>query len=183
MNRAPALLLVCLLASLLTACSAQRQIAATTQPVAEMAGLSATIPDPDVQAIVSPPAGWKAEPLKVAERSQHRVWISPSGDTAYGVIFVRLPLPVGSDLALIGFMMEMKKTEGDGKLLDKRRDAAGVLRFIAEDPKHTIFARLITDGWLCWITYGGTLTGKPVNVAELLLASRAREATIIGLPK
>lgn len=123
------------------------------------------------------------EPLKVAERSRHRVWISPSGSTAYGVIFVRLPLPVGSDLALMGFMMEMKKTEGEGKLLDKRRDPSGALRYIAENPQHTIFARLITDGWLCWIAYAGTLTGKSVNVGELLLASRAREATIIGLPE
>ncbi len=172
-----------LLPLLLSACAAQRHIATTTQPVAEMAGLSATYADVDLQALVSPPAGWKADPLKVAERSWHRVWVSPTGDTAYGVIFIKLPLPVGSELALMGFMMEMKKTEGEGRILDKRRDDAGALRYTAENPTHTIFARLITDGWLCWITYAGTLTGKPVNVEEILLASRAREATIIGLPE
>ncbi|MFI5378243.1 MAG: hypothetical protein ACHRHE_02955 [Tepidisphaerales bacterium] len=184
MKRQPALVLFLLVIPvLLSACTTQRRIASTTQPVAEMAGLSAPRPDKELQAIVSPPAGWKAEPLKVGDRSWHRVWVSPTGSTAYGVIFIKLPLPVGSELALMGFMMEMKKTEGEGKLLDKRRDESGSLRYIAENPTHTVFARLFTDGWLCWIAYAGTLTGKPVDVGEMLLAARAREATIIGLPE
>ena len=183
LRRLTLIISVLLLPLVLSACAAQRHIATTTRPVAEMAGLSATVVDPDLQAIVSPPAGWKADPLKVTDRSWHRVWISPTGDTAYGVIFIKLPLPVGSDLALMGFMMEMKKTEGEGKILDKRRDETGALRYTAENPQHTIFARLFTEGWLCWIAYAGTLTGKPVNVEEVLLAARAREATIIGLPE
>ncbi len=185
MQRSPFVhLVVFLVPVLLSACvSQQTPVAATTQPVAETRGLSPTQADFDVQALVSPPAGWKADPLKTTDRSLHRVWISPTGSTAFGVIFVRLPLPVGSELALMGFMMEMKKTDSQSKLIEKHRDESGALRYVAENGQHTIFAKLVTDGWLCWVGYAGTLTGKPVDVEELLLAARAREALIIGLPK
>jgi hypothetical protein len=76
----------------------------------------------DVDAICFPPRGWKLDPAAAASDHVHRVWVSPSGLTAYGVIYFTLPLPVGADLALWGFLGEMKRNEGDSSLLGKQRD-------------------------------------------------------------
>ena len=55
--------------------------------------------DPMVQARVAPPVGWKLDPYKTSSSHKHAVWLSPSGRTAYGVIYFSLPLPVGLRIA------------------------------------------------------------------------------------
>src|SRR5438105_1003294 len=95
-------LFLCLpLALLSLACTPHHNAALpTTIPATAPTGLSAPVANEDVQAIVCPPLGWKADVLKSSERHTHQVWISPSGDTAYGVIQMKLPLPVGPELVL-----------------------------------------------------------------------------------
>jgi hypothetical protein len=161
----------------------QRYVATTTQPATSVVGLVESEPNLEVEAIVSPPAGWRKDPLKNSSRHAHQVWVSPTGDTAYGVIRARLPLPVGADLALMGFMAEMRRSEGEGILIsrDYDHDLPG-LRFIAEGGPYRIHANLTTHGFATWTVYAGVLRGRPVNEAEFELAARAREATIIGLP-
>src|SRR5581483_935550 len=65
-----------------------------------------------VDAYAAVPAGWHADPLKVSATHKHQVWLSPTGHTAYGIIHFTLPLPVGHDLALWGFLENMKRSEG-----------------------------------------------------------------------
>jgi hypothetical protein len=161
-----------------------RHIAATTQPTSPLTGLSEPAPLEVVEAIVAPPLGWKPDPLKQSATHKHQVWISPTGNTAYGVIHVQMPLPLGPDLALIGFMSSMRKSEGEGILLEHHTDPAlPGIRFVAEGGLYKLRAILVTRDWVAWAVYAGTLRGKPEIAGELNLAERAREATIIGLPQ
>jgi hypothetical protein len=136
-----------------------------------------------VQAMVVPPLGWKPEPLKSSARHNHQVWISPSGSTAYGVIYINLPFPVGSELTLWGFLQEMQRVEGQANLISKENDPhLQGLRFVAEGGLYTIRANLIVNGFNAWAVYAGTLKEKPINEQELTLARSAREQTTVGLP-
>lgn len=158
---------------------------ATTLPTTVPSGLQEPTPTASVEAIATPPIGWKPDPLKKSPNHTHQVWISPSGNTAYGIIHAHMPLPVGPELALTGFLSAMRKTEGEATLLSKEPDPDDQpqLRFVAEGGKYKIRAKLITHGWITWVVYAGTLRGKPDVPAELKLAERAREATVVGLPE
>jgi hypothetical protein len=135
---------------------------------------------PELDATVAPPPGWRPDPMKVSGRHQHQVWISPAGTTAYGVIHFTLPLPVGEEIALHGFLAEMKKSEGEATLLSRNRDGDR-LRFVAEGGKYRIRGILVTQGFHGWAVYAGTLRGREVAVDDLELAVQARENTALGL--
>jgi hypothetical protein len=142
----------------------------------------ALVPDTDVNAMVAIPPNWHPDPLKSSAEHTHQVWISPSGHTAYGVIYFKLPLPVGTDLALWGFLNQMKKSEGEATLLSKQYDPKiDGLRFVAEGGLYTVRTTLFTEGFHGWAIYAGTLRKFPVNAEELREAERAREATRIGI--
>jgi len=120
--------------------SASPQLASYSVP-----GLAEPTPASSVNALVTPPDGWVLEPQKSSATHVHLTWISPSTRTAYGVIHFTLPLPVGADIALWGFMREMQRTEGEGTLRSKTRDAdlPGV-RFVAEGGRYTVRVNLVT---------------------------------------
>jgi hypothetical protein len=144
-------------------------------------GLSAPIFISALQASCVPPVNWKPDPLKQSATHTHQVWISPGGNTAYGVINFRLPLPVGHELALWGFLNEMRTTEGEATLLEKGWDPnLGTLRFVAEGGKYTVRTNLFVHGFTGWAVYAGTLRAFPVNQNELDLAERARQNTVVG---
>jgi hypothetical protein len=140
--------------------------------------------DVDVAAVCDPPIGWKPSPLKINANHVHQVWVSPSGATAYGVIYLKLPLPVGQNLALGGFLDHMKSTEGAAKLLSRQDDPnLPGIRFVAEGKVHTIRVNFIVNGWEGWAVYAGTNTGKKVDQDELDIALRARTNTVVGWPE
>lgn len=144
-------------------------------------GLSAPIFISALQASCAPPVNWKPDPLKQSATHTHQVWISPGGNTAYGVIYFRLPLPVGHELALWGFLNEMRTTEGEATLLEKRWDPnLGALRFVAAGGQYTVRTNLFVRGFTGWAVYAGTLRAFPVNQNELDLAERARQNTVVG---
>jgi hypothetical protein len=150
---------------------------------AEMRGLSLPAFDSDVEAVCDPPIGWKADPLKKSPNHIHKTWLSPTGQTSYGVIHFKMPLPAGNSVALTGFMSQMKKTEGEATLISHQDDdnLRGI-RFVAEGGLYKIRANLIADGWEGWVVYEGTLRkGQPID-AEIDLATRAREHTSVGKP-
>src|SRR6185503_11438885 len=64
-----------------------------------------------VKATVVPPLGWTRLPVQKSADHTHETWLSPSGDTAYGIIHFSLPLPLGADIALCGFLREMRNRE------------------------------------------------------------------------
>ncbi len=133
--------------------------------------------------MVAVPDGWKPDPLKKSEKHTHQVWISPSGNTAYGVIHFTLPLALSAEFVLPFFMSEMRRTEGEATLLSRQSDEAlpGV-RFEAEGGEYRLSVNLITSGSEGWAIYAGVLRDKAVNVAELALAKEAREITRVGIP-
>jgi hypothetical protein len=140
------------------------------------------VPNRDVQALVAPPRGWAPDPPKLTRGHQHQTWISPSGRTAYGVIHFVLPLPVGHDLTLWGFLREMKRTEGESILVSKKWDEnLRAVRFVADGGKYRVRTSLFLRGWEGWMVYAGTLRSEPVEQNELALAERAREHTALGL--
>ena len=139
--------------------------------------------DPDLIAVCDPPEGWKQDPTKKGWNNIHKVWLSPTRETAYGVIHFSMPLPVGANLALGGFLKEMKKTEGTANLLSKQDDPKlPGIRFVAEGGKYCIHAYLMVNGWQGWAIYAGTLRGVADPPDELDMATRAREYTKVGRP-
>jgi hypothetical protein len=169
---------------LLTGCSSTPKQTTHGWSAAETVGLSPPFFDPDVDAICTPPLGWKANPLKSSPNHNHQVWLSPNGDTAYGVIHFKIPLPVGQNLAFDGFLSQMKQTEGEATLLDRHDDPTlPGIRFIAAGGIYVIRANLLVSTWEGWAVYAGTLKSGPILQNELDLAIRAREHTRVGRPE
>jgi hypothetical protein len=166
------------------ASAASRQSAPrpTAQTAAFREELAAPLEIPELDASVVAPRGWTAEPFKTSPRHNHLVWVSPTGDAAYGVIYFTLPLPVGNEIALRGFLAEMKRSEGEAALLSKNRDGER-LRFVAEGGKYRIRGILLTKGFHGWAVYAGTLRSRALPVDELALAVQARENTALGLER
>ena len=150
--------------------------ALSDNPLAQPVGMA------ELDAVVVPPAGWRADPLKRSRNHAHQAWISPSGNTAYGVIRMSLPLPfIGPDVILPRFLNQMRETEGEARLLSRRNDPAlPGIRFIAEGGQYRLRANLITRGFRAWTVYAGTLRAKPEVPQELQVAEVAREETRIG---
>jgi hypothetical protein len=157
---------------------------ATRPAMSLIQGLSNPVIVESVDAYCVPPDGWKAEPLKSSSEHAHQIWISPSGNTAYGVIRFNLPLPVGHDLALWGFLREMRKSEGEATLVNKAWDPdAHGLRFVADGGLYTVRTILRVRGFRGWAVYAGTLREKSVEPSELKIAETARENTVVQLAR
>jgi hypothetical protein len=134
-----------------------------------------------VNAMVDPPIGWRADPLKSSGSHTHQTWVSPTGRTAYGVIHFSMPLPVGHNLALWGFLREMRRTEGEADLMSKQWDEnSELLRFVAQGGLYVIRTNLSVSGTHGWACYAGTLKNQPIEQDELELAQIAREHTRFG---
>ena len=157
---------------------------ATGQTGLDIVGLSVPFFDPDVNAVCDPPVGWKPQALKSTPDHNDQVWLSPTGETAYGVIHFRMPLPVGRSLAFTAFLSQMKKTEGDATLFYKHDDPSlPGIRFIAQGGMYVIRANLLVSGWDGWAVYAGTLKSGQILPKELDFAVRAREHTRVGRPQ
>ena len=167
-----------------TGCSSTPKQVAANWGAADNAGLALPFFDVDVDAVCMPPVGWKPNPLKSSSNHDHQVWLSPTGDTAYGVIHFKIPLPVGQNLAFDGFLSQMKQTEGEATLMERHDDPnLPGIRFIAAGGKYVIRGNLLVATWEGWTVYAGTLKSGPILQNELDLAVRAREHTRIGRPE
>ncbi len=157
---------------------------ATTRPANTFAriGLNELTKVEPIHALCAPPVGWLPEPLKSSGNHTHQVWLSPSGNTAYGVIRFSLPFPVGPDLVLPFFLSEMRESEGSATLVEKHHDEkVGGLRFVAEGGMYTVRSIMVTRGWQGWSVYAGTVRDEPINRTELDLAEMAREHTQVDV--
>jgi hypothetical protein len=134
-----------------------------------------------VEASCDPPIGWRLKPPEHNNRYEQRIWVSPSGLTAYGITRIQLPWPVGPDIILWGYVNELRRREGQGIILRKSDDAKlPGLRAVVEGGKYRIRINLVTQSWDAWAVYAGTLRASPVNEGELRLAEAAREHTVVG---
>ena len=103
----------------------------------------------------------------------HQVWISPSGHTAYGIIHFTLPVPISPDVALWGFLQNMKQREGEANLLSKQWDSnLSQLRFVVEGGLYTVRCNLFLRGLQGWSVYAGTLRKEKIEADELAQAER-----------
>ncbi len=141
-----------------------------------------------VNAVARPPIGWSCEPLKQSEKHTHQVWLSPSGKTAYGIIYFVMPgiadvLPVPMNWVLDGFLDAMRNDQGEATLLSRQDDPdLPGIRFVAEGGLYTTHTNLITAGRHGWAIYVGTLRSQPGAPDEIELAEQAREQTQIRIP-
>lgn len=159
----------------------------TSRPVGN---LGKGVFDERVEAFVVPPTGWTIDKEQVTDEHTHLVWLSPTGDTAYGVIYFRVPaiaalVPNGKFLherALSGFMDQYAQDQGEATLISQEwDDERNAMRFVAEGGLYKIRPILSVRGRSGWSVYAGTLSGNTERPAELEVAVRAREATRVGL--
>jgi hypothetical protein len=151
---------------------------------ADTRGLSLPTYNADVNAVCDPPIGWKPDPLKTTDNHTDQVWLSPTRDTAYGVIHFTMPLPIGQNLAFNAFLTQMQKTQGEAKLLDRKDDPnLPGIRFTAEGKIYVIRVNFFVQTWEGWAVYAGTHKSGPILQDELETAIRAREHTHVGTPK
>ena len=95
-----------------------------------------------------------------------------------------MPLPMGNGTALWGFLKEMKRTEGEARLISKQRDPdRKALNFVAEGGHYTVRANILTRGTRGWAIYAGTKRGREVVPDELKVAEQARDHTTPGVPR
>ena len=171
-------LILCL--ALVSGCASHSRLPQPTTTA--LSELCPPVANTQLQARVTPPIGWKPDPIKLSDKHRHQVWLSPTGDTAYGVIYFDLPIPIGDQLTLSGFLDEMKNSEGEANLISKINDGTlPGIRFVAEGGLYRIRCNLTTSGFHGWVVYAGTLRARPVNVEELKVAELARERTRVGL--
>lgn len=126
--------------------------------------------------------GWEAKPMEKSHRHAHVTWVSPSGNTAYGIIHFALPFPVPASWVVGPFLDEMKIAEGESRLVGQVYEdpQLGGVRFVAEGSKHKTRVNLLTSGFRGWAIYVGTNRGGEEVPQEMRLAEMARERTITG---
>jgi hypothetical protein len=163
--------------------SANRELPPAAQPACakQVPGLTPLELRSDLEALVDPPIGWRADEIKQNARHVHQVWLSPSGKTAYGVILMKLPWPVGPDLLLWGFLDRMKQTEGQAQVLAKQKDEKlPGYRLVLNGDHYCLRCTLIVHDWRAWAVYAGTVRSAPILQSELELAEKARDDTVVG---
>lgn len=127
---------------------------------------------------IDPPADWRYEVTSLSDRHEHVTWIGPGNNTACGILYFRLPWPVGTELAFrYGFLEEMRRKEGVATVLFKQwDDEKECLRFTVDSKQFHTEGNFFVRGWEGWMIYAGTRLGEPVNEAEFETARRVREA-------
>lgn len=127
---------------------------------------------------IDPPPGWRYELTSESDRHEHVTWISPSGHTACGILYFKLPFPVGHEMAFRhGFLAEMKHAEGVANVLEKRWDPEiEALRFVVESRLYHVRANFFVRGWEGWMFYAGRKLGQPIDEQEMSLAEQVKES-------
>jgi hypothetical protein len=156
----------------------------TTQSLSAI-GLSDPYPIPQVDAVVAPPAGWRADSIIAESDNTHQVFVSPTGDTAYGIIHFKMPLPVPASWTYPSFLSNMKERAGEATVIvpAQKDDTLPGLRFTVDSGDYRMRINLICKGLRGWSVYAGSLRARPENVREIELAERARDATVTGLSR
>ena len=146
--------------------------------------------DPRVEAFILPPQGWEMDPPKINDVRTHLTWLSPTGDTAYGVVYFDVPMiasfmPGGRflhDKAADGYLEEFgKEVGGATEVAREYDDDLNAMRVTADGGPYRVRNVLRIRGRKGWSVYAGTLLANDVRADELAVAVAAREATRVGL--
>jgi hypothetical protein len=169
--------------ALLVACAGGCQSSAPTtnrrliehQAMIDFSGLQPAETMEAVKASCSVPHQWEALPVKKTGLYSHQQWKSPSTHTGFGVVYIRLPLPLSERTLLWFAKREYTKASEDGKLIAQWTDDLGREWFEAQNNKYHVQGYAIIRGFNAWVVYFGSKTNYPPDVAELGLAARAVE--------
>ncbi|MEM7808131.1 MAG: hypothetical protein AAF561_08480 [Planctomycetota bacterium] len=179
-----------LTATLLVGCGGRSTLDVDERPTSRPVGTLGTgFFEPRVEAFVIPPKTWRLDPPKINDERSHLTWLSPTGDTAYGVVYFNVPgittiLPTEflHRRAADRYIEEFDKEVGDATLESQAWDESiDAMRLVAEGGPYRVRSMLRIRGNRGWSVYAGTLRENAVNEAELDLAVSAREATQVGL--
>jgi hypothetical protein len=179
----PGLLAVLLMGG--TGCSTAQPVSVRSliqhQAMIDFSGLKSVEHYEAVKSQAAAPAKWQALALKRHSLYTDMQWKSPSGSTAVGVAYVKMPLPLGAR-GLVWFARTRYAKQSDGgRVIDEWVDHLGRAWFEAENNKYHVRAFVVTKGFEAWVVYMGRKTTVPTDVSELALAARAME-TIVPLP-
>ena len=153
--------------------------APTTAPASRPVATAASPAELRAQPV--PPANWRPEPTERDKQSVRQVWVSPTRETGYGIVYFSMPLPFGPGLALPGFIGETTKAKGPTTLISRQADPrTGGISFIADLPLYRMHGIIQTRGFSGWVVYATTTRGHPVQDDEFALAVQARDATNVG---
>lgn len=171
-----------LTASLLGGCQAAQQVPAARllqhQALIDFSGLRPAEVVPDVRVRAAVPQTWVVHGVEKKALYTHQQWKSASGKTAVGVVYVRLPLPVGSDVMLWMARQQYAKQSDDGKDLGTWEDALGRKWFEAETSKYHARGYVIVNGLDAWVVYSGFRLDASPEPADIALAARCVDAFV-----
>ena len=145
------------------------------QAMIDFSGLQLAETVEAVKASCSVPHQWETLPVKKTPLYAHQQWKSPSTHTGFGVVYIRLPLPLSERTLLWFAKREYTKASEDGKLISQWTDDLGREWFEAQNNKYHVQGYAVVRGFNAWVVYFGSKTAYPPDVAELGLAARAVE--------
>jgi hypothetical protein len=147
----------------------------TRRVVTPFAGLEPIRFVEEVQARWAPPDRWVALPPHKSMLYTHRQWKSQNSTTGVGVVYVRLPLPLGAKIVASLAKDHYAKRSKDGKILSQWTDAAGREWFDCQNARYRVRGYVVTRGLEAWFIYAGYRHTSNPKPEELELAYRSME--------
>jgi hypothetical protein len=146
-------------------------------------GLSATRMLPTVCATGATPAEWVRKPTEFASIYTHEQWVSPSKTTGVGVVYVRVPFPVGPTAILWLAEQHFEAMPGQkGRIAGEWIDPLGRRWFTARNADTYVCGYIMTEGNAAWIVYFGHKLDAGFHPDEMSVAARA-VTTIVPLTR
>ena len=148
------------------------------QAMIDFSGLKPAEPVDAVKASCSVPRQWEVMPLKKTGLYAHQQWKSPSTHTGVGVVYIRLPFPIGERTLLWFAKREYTSASNDGKVIGQWTDDLGREWFEAQNNKYHVRGYAKTQGNDAWIVYSGWRVTNDPQPAEIALARRSLESIV-----
>jgi hypothetical protein len=175
-------MLLAVAAGICPGCQSGRPIASHRliehQALIDFSGLKPARKQEQIKSIAAVPRTWEQiGPIKNALYS-HTQWRSPSGHTAVGAAYIRLPLPLSADLLIFLARLEYSKQRNDGQIASRWTDALGREWFDAENDKYHVRGYALAQGFEGWFVYFGYKVTEPPEMSEISLAARSADTFV-----
>jgi hypothetical protein len=131
-----------------------------------------------VRVQASVPSSWSMHAIERHALYSHQQWKNASNSTGVGVVYARLPLPIGTGMLLWLGRQQYAKTSDEGREIGQWTDELGRRWFEAETKKFHARGYAIVDGLDAWIVYFGYKVDAPPEPADISLAARCVETFV-----
>ena len=148
------------------------------QAMIDFSGLKPAEPLPDLKVTAAVPRTWKQVGPSRGALFSHNQWRSPSSHTAVGAAYIRMPLPINTDIMIFFAKREYAKHASDGRILSRWTDALGRDWFEAENSKYHIQGYAIARGFEGWFVYFGYKVDEPLEMSEISQAARCADSFV-----